>query len=84
MLNRRMQDALPDGMALVHTADGKWFPAFATVSVRSHRVYVLEESEDFIPPALPPWHDPAQGYDTMGLSPPQATPRRGRGKAIGA
>ena len=64
MPNRRKQDALPDGMALVHTADGKWFPAFATVSVRSHRVYVLEESEAFIPPALPPWHDPAYGYDS--------------------
>jgi hypothetical protein len=64
MPNRRKPDALPDGMALVQTADGKWFPAFATVSVRSHRVYVLEESEDFIPPALPPWHDPAHGYDS--------------------
>ena len=63
MSNRRKQDALPDGMALVQSADGKWFPAFATVSIRSHRVYVLEESPVFIPPALPPWHDPAQGYD---------------------
>ena len=63
MAHRRKQEKLPEGMALVQTADGKWFPAFATVSVRSHRVYVLEESEAFIPPALPPCHDPAQGYD---------------------
>lgn len=55
---------LPEGMALVQTASGKWFPAFAiaALSVRSHRVYVLEEDEAFIPPALPPYRDPAQGY----------------------
>ena len=58
MVHRRKQETLPDRMALVQTDDGKWFPAFATLSVRSYRVwemYVLEESPAFIPPALPPW-----------------------------
>jgi hypothetical protein len=64
MLNRHKQETLPEGMALVQTADSKWFPAFATVSVRSHRVYVLDENEAFIPPALAPFSDPAQGYDS--------------------
>jgi hypothetical protein len=57
------QGMLPEGMALVQTADSKWFPAFATMSVRAHCVYVLEDGEVFIPPALPPYHDPAQGYN---------------------
>jgi hypothetical protein len=67
MDHSRKQETLPDGMALVQTADGKWFPAFSVFSVRSYHVwelYVLEESPVFIPPALPPFHDPAQGYDS--------------------
>jgi hypothetical protein len=54
------QGTLPEGMAVVQTADGKWFPAFATMSVRSYRVYVLEDGEVFIPP----YHDPVQGYES--------------------
>jgi hypothetical protein len=64
MPNRRKQDALPDGMALVQTADGKWFPAFATFSFQPHRVYVEDESPALIPPALAPFSDPSQGYDS--------------------
>jgi hypothetical protein len=56
------QETLADGMALVQTADGRWFPAFAIMSSRSHHVYMVEESKVFIPPALPPHHDLAQGY----------------------
>lgn len=56
------QETLPEGMALVQAADGKWFPAFATFSPLSRRVYVLEESPALIPPALAPFHDPSQGY----------------------
>lgn len=67
MAHSRKQETLPDGMALVQTSDGKWFPAFSVFSVRSYRVwelYVLEESPVVIPLALPPFHDPTQGYDS--------------------
>jgi hypothetical protein len=67
MAHSRKQETLPDGMALVQTSNGKWFHAFSVFSVRSYRVwelYLLEESPVFIPLALPPFHDPAQGYDS--------------------
>jgi hypothetical protein len=58
------QDVLPHGMALVRAADGKWFPAFATFSFQPHRVHVEDESPALIPPALAPFSDPSQGYDS--------------------
>src|SRR5690348_16813386 len=56
------QETLPEGMALVQTADGTWFPAFATMPVRSHRLFIVEVSEALIPSALPLSHDPVHGY----------------------
>jgi hypothetical protein len=38
------QDALPEGMALVETADGRWFPAFAPLSETYDWVYILKGS----------------------------------------
>ncbi len=55
------QDMVPEGMALVETADGRWFPAFASLSEIPNRVYILDGSP-LIPPALDSFHDPGQGY----------------------
>jgi hypothetical protein len=62
MPNLRKQVELPEGMALVQTADDKWFPAFATFSDLSHQPHILHQVPAIIPPALAPFHDPAQGY----------------------
>jgi hypothetical protein len=64
MPNLRKQAELPEGMALVQTSDGKWFPAFATFSDQSYQPHILHQLPALIPPALAPFHDPAQGYDS--------------------
>ena len=56
------QETLPEGMALVETADGRWFAACAQLSEIPKRVYVLERSP-LIPPALDSFRDPGSGYD---------------------
>ena len=61
MTRTMKQDRLPEGMALVETADGKWFPAFALYSDIPNRMFVPEGSP-LIPPALDSLHDPVQGY----------------------
>jgi hypothetical protein len=55
------QATLPEGMALVETADGKWFPAFDFLSEIPHRIDVME-GPPLIPPALDTFHDPEPGY----------------------
>lgn len=61
MTRTMKKNTLPEGMALVEAADGRWFPAFATLSVIPHRVYVLG-GPPLIPPALDSSPDPGQGY----------------------
>ena len=56
------QETLPEGMALVETADGRWFAACARLSEIPKRVYVLE-GPPLIPPALDSFRDPGSGYD---------------------
>ncbi len=56
------QETLPEGMALVETADGRWFAACARLSEIPNRVYVLEGSP-LISPALDSFRDPGSGYD---------------------
>jgi hypothetical protein len=58
----RKQERLPEGMALVETADGKWFPAFAFLSEIPHWIEVME-GPPLIPPALDTFHDPEPGHD---------------------
>jgi hypothetical protein len=48
-------------MALVETADGRWFPAYATLVEIPHQVYLLEDPL-LIPPALDSFHDQRSGY----------------------
>jgi hypothetical protein len=45
------QERLPEGMALVETTDGRWFPAFALSSDIPFGVYILERSPLLIHPA---------------------------------
>jgi hypothetical protein len=56
------QETLPEGMALVETASGRWFPAFALFSDIPNRIDILEGSP-LIPPALDSLHDPEPGHD---------------------
>ncbi len=53
---------LPEGMALVETADGRWFPACAFLSEIPHRIEVMEGTP-LIPPARDTFHDPGPGHD---------------------
>jgi len=61
MLNIRKHERLPESMALVETADGRWFAACASLSERPPRVYLLEELP-LIPPALDSSHHKQSGY----------------------
>ena len=56
------QETLPEGMALVETADGRWFAACAQLSEIRNRIDVLEGSP-LIPPALDSFRDLGSGYD---------------------
>jgi hypothetical protein len=62
-MDRRMkQERFPEGMALVETADCRWFPACAYLSEIPHRIDSMEDPP-LIPPALDTFHDPEPGYD---------------------
>jgi hypothetical protein len=62
MVRTRKQATIPEGMALVETASGRWFPAFALFSEIPNRIDILEGSP-LIPPALDSLHDPEPGHD---------------------
>jgi hypothetical protein len=62
MTRTMKHNALPEGMALVETADGRWFAACATLAEIPQRVYLLEDPPP-IPPALDSFHERGQGYD---------------------
>ncbi len=63
MTNPMKMDALPEGMALVETDDGRWFAAYAPLSEETpHRVFLPKGTSMYIPPALEPVHEPEQGY----------------------
>jgi hypothetical protein len=51
---------LPARMALIETADGRWYPAFTPLTDTPHWVTLLDAG--LIPPAVEPCHHPAQGY----------------------
>jgi hypothetical protein len=52
---------LPEGMALVETADGRWFPARVSLQEHPPRVSLLEDPPP-IPPALDSFHEEVSGY----------------------
>ncbi len=62
MSRTKKKDALPEGMAIVETADGRWFPACAPLSGTDDWVYILKGSP-LIPPALDSLNEPGQGYN---------------------
>jgi hypothetical protein len=55
---------LPMGMALIETAEGRWYPAIAPLTNTPHWVTVLDEGARFVPPAREPASrtDPQKGY----------------------
>ena len=55
------QERLPEGMALVETTDGRWFPACAFSSDLPFRVYRVETSP-LIQPARDSLHERVPGY----------------------
>jgi hypothetical protein len=55
------QERLPEGMILVETTDGRWFPAFALSSDIPFRVYILERSP-LIQPVRNSLHERVPGY----------------------
>jgi hypothetical protein len=61
MVRTRKQATIPEGMALVETASGRWFPAFALFSEIPYRINVMDGSP-LIPPARDTFHDPEPGY----------------------
>jgi len=65
MTNPMKMDALPEGMALVETDDGRWFAACGPLSEETpHRVFLLKGSSAGIPPALGLVDEPGQGYSS--------------------
>jgi hypothetical protein len=52
---------LPEGMALVETANGRWFAAYTSMSERILRVYLLEDPP-FISPAFDSFYEGGTGY----------------------
>jgi hypothetical protein len=57
---------LPKGMALIETAEGRWFPALTPLTDTPHWVTFLDAGARCIPPALAskPCHDPKKGYNS--------------------
>lgn len=53
---------LPAGMAIIETANGRWFPALTPLTDTPHWVTILNAGAGLIPPALEPCHDPEKGY----------------------
>ena len=62
MTRSKKQSALPEGMALVETADGRWFDACASLPEIPHRIDIME-GPALIPPALDIFHHPEPGHD---------------------
>jgi len=63
MTNPLKMDALPEGMALVETDDGRWFAALVPLSEETpHRVFLLKGTSADIPAALELVDEPGQGY----------------------
>jgi hypothetical protein len=62
MERTRKQDTVPEGMALLETADGRWFPPFASLSEIPHLIDGMEDPP-LIPPSRDSFHDPGQGLD---------------------
>ncbi|MBV9688466.1 MAG: hypothetical protein JO202_02025 [Ktedonobacteraceae bacterium] len=54
------EQKLPQGLALIETADGRWFPAFVPLTDTPY--WVTIPNTGFLPPAVEPLHDPAEGY----------------------
>jgi hypothetical protein len=42
---------LPMGMALIETAEGRWYPAITPLTDTPHWVTILDEGVRFVPPA---------------------------------
>ena len=61
-----MTQILPDKMALIETAGGRWFPALTPLTDTPHWVTCIDTEARSIPPALefPSCHDPKQGYSS--------------------
>ena len=58
------EETLPEGMALVETAEGRWFPALASSPSRERPRWVsLIDEPSIVPPALDPPFDSTQGYE---------------------
>ena len=65
MTNSMHMDALPEGMALIETDDGRWFAACAPQSEETPQwVFLLHKTSTYIPPALEPAHKPGHGYNS--------------------
>jgi hypothetical protein len=66
MTHTTYTQVLPKGMALIETAEGRWFPALAPLTDTPHWVTILDAGADCIPPALAsqPCHDPQKGYSS--------------------
>jgi hypothetical protein len=62
MTRTKKQSALPGGMALVETADCRWFEACASLPEIPHRIDIME-GPALIPPALDIFHHPEPGHD---------------------
>ncbi len=60
----RHPQALPKGMALIETAEGRWFPALTPLTDTPHWVIFIDAGARCIPPALEPkpCDDPRKGY----------------------
>ena len=64
MTNPMKTDALPQGMALVETDDGRWFAAFAPEGAIPRSLLVLlDATTTLIPPALDQRYEACQGYN---------------------
>ena len=57
---------LPKGMALIETAEGRWFPALTPLTDTPHWVTCIDAGAGCIPPALESklCHDPKRGYNS--------------------
>ena len=63
MTNPIKTDALPQGMALVETDDGRWFAAFAPDGATPRSLHLLgDATATLIPPALAQRSEACQGY----------------------
>ena len=60
MTQPRNTSHLPARMALIETADGRWYPALVPLTDTPHWVTILDVG--LIPPAVEPYRDPAEGY----------------------